>query len=57
VQPHIDYCSQLWAFPEKIQNLAKSFTAKNPAVKHLDYLGRLRKLKMTSQHKRLKKYK
>ena len=42
---------------EKIENLAKSFTSKIPAIKHLDYWGRLKDLKMNSQHRRLERYK
>ena len=42
VQPHVDYCSQLWAPGsgtelEKIEGLLRTFTSKIPAVKHLSY--------------------
>ena len=62
VQPHIDYCSQLWAPQEgpqmdKIEALLRSFTARIPAVKHLTYWERLKELKMNSQQRRLERYK
>jgi hypothetical protein len=62
VQPHIDYCSQLWAPQEgpqmdKIEALLRSFTARIPSVKHLTYWERLKELKMNSQQRRLERYK
>ena len=52
LEPHLDYCSQLWAPPvggqlKKIENLAKSFTSEIPAVKPLENWGRLKELKLT----------
>ena len=61
VQPHIDYCSQLW-MPvktgdiEKIESLQKQFTKRIPEVRHLSYWDRLRKLKMLSQERRMERY-
>ena len=62
IQPHIDYCSQLWAPPEgpamdKIEGLLRSFSAKIPSVKHLPYWDRLKELRMNSQQRRLERYK
>jgi hypothetical protein len=61
VQPHADYCSQLWAPQEgpqmdKIEGLLRSFTAKIPAVKHLSYWERLKQLRMNSEQRRLERY-
>ena len=62
VQPHVDYCSQLWSPSEgmeleKIENLLKSYTAKIPSVKHLNYWDRLTSLRMNSEQRRLERYK
>ena len=62
VQPHIDYCSQLWAPQEgpqmdKIEGLLRSFTAKIPSVKQLPYWERLKMLRMNSEQRRLERYK
>ena len=62
VQPHIDYCSQLWSPSEgaelqKIEKLLQSFTAQIPAVKQLNYWDRLKELRMNSEQRRLERYK
>jgi hypothetical protein len=62
IQPHIDYCSQLWTPEEgpqldKVEKLLKNFTSKIPAVKELPYWERLRSLKMNSEQRRLERYK
>ena len=54
VQPHIDYCSQLWMPQEgqdldKIERLLRDFTRKIPGMQDMNYWGRLRKLKMNSE--------
>ena len=61
VQPHIDYCSQLWA-PHKageinrIEALFRSYTHRIPAISHLNYWERLSALKLYSQERRLERY-
>ena len=62
IQPHIDYCSQLWAPEEggelqKIEKLLKDYTAKIPEVSKMTYWERLKKLKMNSQQRRSERYK
>ena len=62
VQPHIDYCSQLWAPAEggeleRLEGCLRTFTSKVPAVQHLPYWGRLKELKMNSEQRRLERYK
>ena len=61
IQPHIDYCSQLYlptsqGEMESIENLQKVFTKKIPALDKLNYWERLKKLKMYSQQRRLERY-
>ena len=61
IQPHIDYCSQLYlptsqGEMESIENLQKVFTKKIPGLDKLNYLKRLKKLKMYSQQRRLERY-
>ena len=61
VQPHIDYCSQLWTPVklgeiEKIENLQRQFTKRIPEVQKLSYWERLRKLKLLSQERRMERY-
>ena len=61
VQPHINYCSQLW-MPnqtqqmEKIEKLAKSFTGKIPWLREESYWSRLNILRMNSQERRMERY-
>ena len=62
IQPHIDYCSQLWAPGEggelkKIEKLLKDFTSKIPELKELSYWERLAKIKLNSQQRRIERYK
>ena len=61
VQPHIDYCSQLWmpnttGEMEKIEKLLKDFTAKIPWLREDSYWTRLKILKMNSEQRRLERY-
>ena len=61
VQPHIDYCSQLWAPGEggelqKIEKLLKDFTSKIPEISHRTYWERLAKMKLNSQQRRIERY-
>ena len=62
VQPHIDYCSQLWAPGEggelqRIEKLLKDFTSKIPEISHMTYWERLAKMKLNSQQRRIERYK
>ena len=61
IQPHIDYCSQLFmpSSPgelEKVENLFRNFTRKIPELKGMHYLERLNTLKVYSQHRRMERY-
>ena len=61
VQPHIDYCSQLWMPQEgqhldKIEKVLKDFSKKLPGLKESNYWERLRALKMNSEQRRLERY-
>ena len=62
VQPHLDYCSQLWA-PlegknlEKIEKVLKDFTKRIPELQSMNYWQRLKKMKMSSEQRRLERYK
>ena len=61
IQPHIDYCSQLYLPTSKpemeaIENLQKVYTKKIPELKRLNYWERLRALRMYSQQRRLERY-
>ena len=61
VQPHVDYCSQLY-FPhlsnqmQKIENLQQVYSKKIPEASHLNYWERLKYLKMYSQERRMERY-
>ena len=61
VQPHIDYCSQLWMPQEgqtldKIEKLLRDYTRKIPGMQDLNYWQRLEKLRMNSDQRRLERY-
>ena len=61
VQPHIDYCSQLWAPLEgpnldKIEKLLRDFTRRIPEMRDMNYWQRLEKLAMNSEQRRLERY-
>ena len=61
LQPHIDYCSQLY-FPstqkdmQKIENLQKNFLNRIPEVNGLNYWEKLAYLKLNSQQRRMERY-
>ena len=61
VQPHVDYCSQLY-MPvsggklSDLENLQRNYTSRIPSVRHLDYWARLKELQLLSQHRRLERY-
>ena len=61
VQPHVDYCSQLWAPSigpelEKVEGLLRNYTSKIPSIRHLSYWERLNTLKMNSEQRRIERY-
>ena len=61
VQPHIDYCSQLWMpqegqHPDKIEKLLRDYTRKISGMQELNYWERLKSLKMNSEQRRLERY-
>ena len=62
LQPHIDYCSQLYFCPsnlsdiENIENLQRDFTRKITSVRNLNYWDRIKTLKLKSQQRRLERY-
>ena len=62
VQPHLDYCVQLWAPHEgpkldQIEDTLRNFTKKIPAVQENTYWERLKLLKMNSEQRRIERYK
>ena len=61
IQPHIDYCSQLYmpSSPgelEQIESLFRNFSRKIPDLRGMDYWTRLQKLKMYSMQRRMERY-
>ena len=62
VQPHLDYCSQLWSPQEgqhldKMESVLRNFTRKITTLKQLNYWERLEKLKLNSEERRMERYK
>lgn len=61
IQPHLDYCSQLWA-PNKsseqqqLEAIQRSYTRQIDGMGHLNYWERLADLKMYSQERRQERY-
>ena len=61
VQPHLDYCSQLWA-PlegpdlEKVERVLRDFSRKIPELRGMNYWERLERLAMNSEQRRLERY-
>ena len=61
VQPHIEYCSQLY-MPvsgnglNEIENLQRHFTSRIPSTHSMDYWTRLSHLQMLSQQRRMERY-
>ena len=61
VQPHIDYCSQLWT-PlegpnlEKVEKVLRDFSRRIPELKGMNYWQRLERLAMNSEQRRLERY-
>ena len=61
VQPHLDYCSQLWAPTklgdlEKLDSLLRNFTSRINGMKNIDYWQRLKILRIYSQGRRQERY-
>merc|ERR1711963_766243 len=62
VQPHLDYCSQLWSPQEgpqmeKIEKVLKDFTKRIPEFQGLNYWQRLEKIRLSSEQRRMERYK
>jgi len=61
VQPHIDYCSQLWTphkvgYIQKIESLFRSFFSKIYPISELNYWDQLSAFKMYTQERRMERY-
>ena len=61
VQPHIDYCSQLWMPQEgkrldMVEKVMRDYTRRIPKLRGLSYHERLSMLMMNSQQRRLERY-
>ena len=62
VQPHLDYCSQLWAPSKhteisKLESLLRTYTNNIKEVRHLNFWERLKALNMYSIQRRMERYK
>ena len=62
VQPHLDYCSQLWSPSEgpnldKVEKVLKDFTKRIPELQNMNYWQRLEKMNMSSEQRRIERYK
>jgi hypothetical protein len=62
VQSRLDYCSQLWSPSDqasiaRLEGVARSYTRQVQGMEGLDYIERLKKLKMYSQERRRERYK
>ena len=62
VQSRLDYCSQLWspsdqASTARQEGVARTYTRQIQGMEGLDYVERLRTLKMYSQERRRERYK
>jgi hypothetical protein len=62
-QPHLDYCSQLWApaFEGKrmseLEGVLRHFTKQVPAARNMNYWDRLKFMNMNSEQRRMERYK
>ena len=61
VQPHLDYCSQLWMplegkHMEMVEKVMRDYTRWIPELRGLSYHERLSKLMMNSQQRRMERY-
>ena len=62
VQPHLDYCSQLWAPQEgkqmeNIENVLRNYSSRIPRLQNQNYWERLKTLKLNSMQRRIERYK
>ena len=62
VQPHLDYCSQLWAplegkQMENIENVLRNFSSRIHKLKTKNYWERLKTMKLNSMQRRIERYK
>ena len=62
VQPHLDFCSQLWSPSEgpnlvKVEKVLRDFTKRIPELKGKNYWQRLEAMKMNSEQRRFERYK
>ena len=62
VQSRLDYCSQLWSPSDQAsiarqEGVARTYTRQIQGMEGLDYVERLRTLKMYSQERRRERYK
>ena len=61
VQPHVDYCSQLYmpvngSKLSELENLQQNYTSRITQFRNFNYWERLKELKMFSQQRRLERY-
>jgi hypothetical protein len=61
VQPHIDYCLQLWTPLEgpnldKVERVLRDFSRRIPELKGMNYWQRLERMAMNSEQRRLERY-
>ena len=61
-QPHLDYCSQLWAPATEgtqmslVEGVLRNFTRQIPATRGMNYWERLKFLRMNSEQRRMERY-
>ena len=61
-QPHLDYCSQLWAPAAEgkkmsdLEGVLTHFSKKVPATKNMNYWERLHFMKMNSEQRQMERY-
>ena len=61
-QPHLDYCSQLWAPAtegkqlSQVETVLRNYTKKVPATSGMNYWQRLQFLRMNSEQRRIERY-
>ena len=61
VQPHIDYCSQLWMPQEghnleKIEKQLRDFSRKIPGMHQMNYWEGFKSLRMNSEQRKMERY-
>ena len=61
-QPHLDYCSQLWAPAVEgkqmsdLEGVLRHFTKQIPAARNMNYWDRLKFMNMNSEQRRMERY-